>query len=250
MKFYLGTHRPYWLRDERFIDVPLFVSDRTLKRYKNLPRAVTTWSCDSGGFTELSTYGEWKTKAHNYAARVRRYLDNVGGLEWAAPQDWMCEPFILEKTKKTVHEHQQLSVRSVLDLRTLTQDIHWIPVLQGWTRDDYQRHWQMYEQAGFDLENEAVVGLGSVCRRQGTVEAQDIVRSLKPLRIHGFGMKSTAIKQFGEHLHSSDSMAWSYGGRKRPDPNCPKNACNNCEHRALEYFEKVKSYTKQPIRAL
>ena len=30
-----------------------------------------------------------------YAARVRRYRDQIGRLAWAAPQDWMCEPAIL-----------------------------------------------------------------------------------------------------------------------------------------------------------
>lgn len=239
MKFYLGTHRPYWLRYSQFKDIPLFVSDRTLRRYKNLPESITEWACDSGGFTELSTYGEWKTTPHRYAARVRRYMDNIYGFQWASPQDWMCEPWILEKTGKTVTEHQELSIKSLANLRTLSSDIHWVPVLQGWERDDYLRHWEMYEQAGFNLESESIVGLGSVCRRQATKEAEWIVKSLQPLRLHGFGMKKTAIQNFGSLLSSSDSMAWSYGGRMKPDPNCPKKSCANCEHFAIDWYNSV-----------
>ena len=239
MKFFLGTHRPHWLRLPEFENIPLFVSDRTLRNYKKLPESVTTWACDSGGFTELSTYGEWRTTPYSYAARVRRYMDNIPGLQWASPQDWMCEPWILEKTGKTIQEHQELSVKSLANLRTLSSDIQWVPVLQGWERDDYLRHWEMYEKAGFNLANEPVVGLGSVCRRQATKGAEAIVRSLQPLRLHGFGMKKTAIKNFGFLLTSSDSMAWSYGGRMKPDPDCPKKACNNCIHYALRWYYQV-----------
>jgi len=36
VKFLLGTHRPHWLS---LLDVQLFVSDRTQRRYKTLPVA-------------------------------------------------------------------------------------------------------------------------------------------------------------------------------------------------------------------
>ncbi len=34
-----------------------------------------------------------------------RYRDEIGCLLWAAPQDWMCEPWITAKTGLTVAEH-------------------------------------------------------------------------------------------------------------------------------------------------
>jgi len=241
MKFYLGTSMPSWMRKEEFRNIPLFVSDRRLKTYKNPVKSIVEWACDSGGFTELSMYGEWRTPPHRYAARVRKYMDTIPGFQWASIQDWMCEPWILEKTRKTVQEHQELSLRSLQKLRVLTQDVLWIPVLQGWERDDYLRHWEMYEKAGFDLHNEPVVGLGSVCRRESTIEAEKIVRSLQPLRLHGFGMKTTAVSRFGHLLNSSDSLAWSFAGRMRPDPDCDKKSCSNCVHYALEWYENLVS---------
>ena len=43
----------------------------------------------------------------------------MGCLAWVAPQDWMCEPFMLQKTGLTVPDHQERTVRNFLDLRQL-----------------------------------------------------------------------------------------------------------------------------------
>ena len=48
-------------------------------------------------------------------ANVRLYRDEVGGLQCAAPQDWMCEPQIVAKTGLSVREHQQRTVENLLD---------------------------------------------------------------------------------------------------------------------------------------
>lgn len=238
MRFYLGTHEPSWLRRAT---VPLFVSHRRLARLRNLSPATTRWALDSGGFTELTMHGEWRTTSHAYVAATRRYHDEIGLLDWAAPQDWMCEPHMLERTGLTVADHQALTVRSVLDLRTLWPDGPFIPVLQGWARDDYLRHVDAYAAAGIDLEAEPVVGLGSVCRRQGLAEAEAIVHALQPLRLHGFGAKGAAVSLYGDLMASMDSMAWSYAGRRRPDPSCPKRSCANCMHYALAWREAALS---------
>ena len=79
VEFFLGTHQPGWLRTST---VPLFVSDRRLRGYKTLPKAMTQWALDSGGFTELSTHGSWDhgPAPREYADRVRRYRDEIGQL--------------------------------------------------------------------------------------------------------------------------------------------------------------------------
>ena len=55
---YLGTHMDGWLAH---VGVPLFVSHRRLVRRKTLPMARSGWALDSGGFSELSMYGGWRT---------------------------------------------------------------------------------------------------------------------------------------------------------------------------------------------
>ena len=66
-----------------------------------------------------------------------------------------------------------------------------MPVLQGWSRDDYLRCVELYRLAGVDLTADPRVGVGSVCRRQATGEIEVIVHSPASLglRRHVFGVK-------------------------------------------------------------
>lgn len=237
MIFYLGTHMPHWLNDT---DVPLFVSHRRLIRNKKLPRASHRWALDSGGFTELSMFGGWQTPPAQYHQAVQTYADRVGNLDWAAPQDWMCEPFMLAKTGLTILEHQRRTVMSLVHLRLRGGSTPFIPVLQGWELPDYQRHIEMYGEAGIDLRAEPTVGLGSVCRRQYTSQIGEIVQALSYLPLHGFGVKNLGLRRYGTFLHSADSMAWSYNGRYiRPCPHTGSVSCANCKPHALAWRDKA-----------
>lgn len=239
MDFYLGTHMPHWLRDST---VPLFVSHRRLQRNKTVPRARCRWALDSGGFTELSMFGGWKTSAVEYVSAVERYQREVGMLDWAAPQDWMCEPWIVDKTGLSVQAHQALTIRNYRDLMRLAPDAPFVPVLQGWELDDYLRHVKMYGDAGVDLREHRIVGIGSVCRRQDTEEITEIVQAVSEqgIALHGFGVKGGGLKRFGRFLASADSMAWSYRGRMIfPCPHSRAKSCANCRVHALEWRERA-----------
>lgn len=231
--FYLGAHHPHWLASAR---VPLFVSRRALARYKTLPRAVAPWALDSGGFTELSMHGRWTLSARDYAAEVRRYLNEIGQLAWAAPQDWMCEPDMLKRTGLSVAVHQRLSVANFLELREVAPDLPWVPVLQGWASGEYFDHIEAYERAGVDLRALPLVGVGTVCRRQNTVAASLLFSQLsrEGIRLHGFGLKRTGLRFAAADLVSADSMAWSYNARREPPlPGHTHKNCANCIDWAL-----------------
>lgn len=237
MRFYLGVLHPNFMPQT---DVPLFVSRRALASRRTLPRAKGPWALDSGGFTELSLHGRWETTPETYADEIRRFQADIGGLEWAAPQDWMCEPWVLAKTGLTVADHQHRTLRSYLDLAARGLPV--VPVLQGWTGEDYARHAEQYEQAGVGLEGLPLVAIGSVCRRQGTLEAERIIRSLgRALRIHAFGLKVTGLRRFADALASADSMAWSYRARRGGIrlPGCRHRRCHNCLAWALRWREDV-----------
>jgi hypothetical protein len=197
--FYLGTHLPHWLASSQF---PLFISHKRLCRYKRLPVARCRWALDSGAFSELSGHGLWTLTPEEYVAAVRRYRDEIGHLDWAAPQDWMCEPFILAKTGLSVEEHQRRTVANYLQLMDLAPDLPFVPVLQGWTLEEYLCCAALYEAAGVDLAAQPIVGVGSVCRRQGTDEVGEIIRELsgRGLRLHGFGLKTEGLKRYGQYL--------------------------------------------------
>lgn len=213
--FFLGVHEPVW---STRTDVPLFLSRRRLVRRKGRhPRATCRWALDSGGFTELAQFGAWTVPPEQYVQEARRFQDEVGPMEWAAIQDWMCEPDpILRRTGKTVVQHQRLTIWSYLDLMDRAPDVPWVPVLQGWELADYLRHVEDYARAGVNLWTQKVVGVGTVCRRQSTEEGPAIVHALAALglRLHGFGFKVTGLLKCHRALVSADSMAWSYHERK------------------------------------
>jgi hypothetical protein len=239
MKFYLGTHEVAWLGRT---DVPLFISHRRLGRQKTWPRALGSWALDSGGFTEISKYGRWTTSPAHYVAAARRYRDEIGGLDWAAPQDWMCEPSMLAKTRLTVGEHQKRTVDSVLELRDLARDLPFVPVIQGWALEDYLACIDLYADAGIDLSVEPTVGIGSVCRRQSTAEIAVICSTLaaRGIQLHGFGVKTLGLREYGRHLGSADSMAWSYNARRNPPMADHRHrSCANCLPWALRWRKRV-----------
>ena len=246
MIFYLGVHEPAWLARTA---VPLFVSRRRLVRRKSMPRALGSWALDSGGFTELSMHGGWTVPPSQYAAEVRRFRDEIGGLEWAAPQDWMCELFITRKTGRTVAEHQRLTVENLLELRSLAPDLPFVPVLQGFTMDDYMRCVDAYHAAGVDLAAERVVAVGSVCRRQSTSEILTICRRLAGLglRLHGFGVKTLGLPGLRSVLASADSTAWSMRARRSaPMPGHAHKSCANCLPFALRWRESLLGLLEMP----
>lgn len=245
LRFYLGTHQPHWLALVE-PDEPLFVSDRRLRTRKSLPRARAPWALDSGGFTELRDYGEWvSTTAQDYVHRVRRYTQEIGNLVWCAPMDWMCEPLVISGgrtpngqkfvgTKLTVREHQRRTVENFLRLRDLAADLPFRLVLTGYQVQDYLRCAEMYLAAGIDPATEPLVGIGSVCRRQGGREAAEIFATLTDhfpgIAMHGFGVKSEGLSRYGKLLASADSMAWSDTARweRTRLPGCVHACCQNC----------------------
>lgn len=171
---------------------------------------------DSGAFTEVSTHGGYRTSVEEYAEQVNRWKNN-GHMLAAVSQDYMCEPFILKKTGLSVLEHQALTVSRYDKLIALT-DAYILPVLQGFEPREYVQHIRMY---GSRLKHGAWVGVGSICKRnadpQAILTVLSTIHNERPdLRLHGFGLKITALAhpQIRDHLFTADSMAWSYAARR------------------------------------
>jgi hypothetical protein len=235
-RFYLGTHEPSWLRRTA---VPLFYSAVRLRRYRRIPRARGRWALDSGGFSQLQAHDRWTGTDAEYASEVRAWVDQVGLPDFAAPRDWMCEPYMLAKTGKTVAEHQALTIESVVTLRAIAPYVPWLPVLQGWHVDDYLSHIEQYRAAGICLTREESVGVGSVCRRQSTREGGAIFNAIARagIAIHAFGVKVDGLKMYGHRVRSADSLTWSFVARKRRIrmDGCTHATCANCFRWAHEW---------------
>lgn len=242
MKFYLGTHRPWWLWLET---PPLCVPRQQLadRKLDNLMPAVGPWFLDSGGFTELGKYGRWTVTEKEYAELVVELHARIGHIDWAAPQDWMCEPVMIAKTGLSVREHQERTIANGFRLRELAPDMPWRWVVQGYTINEYLACLDLYRQAGVDLAAEELVGVGSVCRRQDTDEIRDVFRELHGagLKMHGFGVKTKGFDKYAQYLESADSLAWSYRARKHgvPMPGCEGRGhinCANCLRFAKQWY--------------
>ena len=241
--FYLGTHQVDHL--ER-AGVPLFVSHRRLAGRKTLPRAIAEYAVDSGAYTELLLHGRWTVSPQQYCAAIRRYDAEIGRVAWAAPQDWCVESNVLTATGLSVEDHQRLTVENFLELQQCwgDRDQPWMPVLQGYSVDEYKRCWEMYAKAGVDLKDFPLVGVGSVCRRQATSEIDAVVAALlrldPGLPLHTFGAKGGGIARYGHKICSADSLAWSMQARRRPPlPGHTHISCSNCLDFALLWRERV-----------
>jgi hypothetical protein len=177
------------------------------------------WIMDSGAFTAVARDGGYRLPVREYADQIGRF-SVVGNLLAAVAQDWMCEPAVLSRTGFSVARHQALTIERYDELVGFnTSSSYVMPVLQGYAVSEYVAHLGAY---GARLSRFAWVGLGSVCKRNAepgaVAEVIRAVLSVRPdLRLHGFGVKSTALREdyVREALWSADSMAWSFAARKQ-----------------------------------
>jgi hypothetical protein len=180
---------------------------------------------DAQSFRILELHGDHVLTPRQYAiigGRVARLCGRVT----IVTQDYMCEDYILQKrfehtgVRFTVADHQRLTIARY-------DALHWhatqfglavMPVLQGYRPMEYVSHIRQY---GRRLKQDMWVGVGSVCKRNGDPSAiRDVLYMIKrerpDLRLHGFGLKRTALawSVVRDMLHSADSMAWSLNARK------------------------------------
>lgn len=210
--FFVGLHQPH---DAMRFDRCCVSVNRLRRRVGAF--TVRDWIMDSGAFTEVVGHGGYRDPVEVYAAEVRRWSGN-GNLLAAVSQDYMCEPFALARTGMTTAEHQELTIDRYRALLPLAGATYVMPVLQGYRPAEYVAHVRQY---GAVLGLGAWVGVGSVCKRNGSPAAiEAVLRAIhaeRPdLRLHGFGLKRTALGSgvVRALLWSADSMAWSFAARR------------------------------------
>jgi hypothetical protein len=214
MRFFTGLHQP---SDARHFDAA-FISVNRLRKRKSA-FAVGDWIMDSGAFSTILTHGGYPEHVSMYAEQIKRWSTN-GNLLAAVAQDYMCEAHMLKITGMTIEQHQHLTVdRYDMLMKCDVGGVYILPVLQGYSPEDYAQHLAMY---GDRLKYGAWVGVGSVCKRNGDPRVIECVlmsiKAARPdLQLHGFGLKSTALSSWivRELLHTADSMAWSFSARKQ-----------------------------------
>lgn len=213
MRFFIGLHQP---SDAQHFDA-CFISVGRLRKRKG-PFKVGDWIMDSQAFTTIFMHGGYPYPVEEYAAQIRRWKSN-GDLLAAVAQDYMCEPMMLKKTGLTVADHQRLTIERYDALLRCETGCYILPVLQGYTPDEYVSHIRQY---GERLHPGMWIGVGSICKRNSSpcliLDVLIAIKQERPdLRLHGFGLKTTALAHgtIRALLHTADSMAWSFAARKK-----------------------------------
>jgi hypothetical protein len=231
--------------------LPRFMmSLRQLRKYKN-PISFANgkdWLMDSGAFTELNLNGKYTYSVDDYLAQVEKHQPTL-----FFNMDYMCEPFVLKKTGKTVAEHQTSTIVNQIRILEKLDEYNikgtFAGVIQGWTVEDYLNHIDTLKSCDLILP---YMGVGSVCRRTSPNQIAEILLAIKKelpghVKLHGFGLKWNVLNVDGvvDCLYSSDSMAWSFIGRKtinKPCMNCiypnQKN-CANCYKFMLKWYGRL-----------
>lgn len=231
MRFFIGLHKPWQAGHFE----AAFVSVNVLKIRKG-PFCAQDWIMDSGAFTTIMRFGGYPEPVDAYADEIRRWA-RTGNLLAAVAQDYMCEPIMLARTGLTIADHQRLTIERYDALLACRVGVPIMPVLQGYAPADYARHVRQY---GDRLAPGAWVGVGSVCKRNSRPAAiEEVLLAIKrerpDLRLHGFGVKKTALASaiVWDLLETADSMAWSYSARR--------NGRNrNCWRQAKTYVDGVR----------
>jgi hypothetical protein len=234
MIFYPGLHQP---SDAKHFERGCVSINRLQTRRQPLkcPHVLI----DSGAFTEISRHGKYRYAVADYAMQLHRlHSQGVVEIDAAVAQDYMCEQFILEKTGLTIADHQRLTIERYDELRGYNLPFHIMPVLQGYDPADYARHIHMYgKRLCFGLW----VGVGSVCKRNAkpaqVYAVLAAIRNERPdLRLHGFGIKKTALADASVRsmLATADSMAWSFAARRQGRGRNDWREAKNFESRIMD----------------
>jgi hypothetical protein len=230
-EFYIGWHQPNnGISGCGEFDRSMISVNRLLARRS--PFKVQRWILDSGAFTRV-TSGVGHLSIDVYAAEINRW-SSCGDLAAAVTQDYMCEDFVLKCTGLSIAEHQRLTIERYDSLLPLINSAYLMPVLQGYSPDQYVEHLLAY---GDRLKCGAWVGVGSVCKRNKSppaiIDLLSAIKAARPdLKLHGFGIKKTSLASLivRDLLYSADSQAHGLSGgsgsNKYVDSNNPQAAIN------------------------
>jgi hypothetical protein len=173
---------------------------------------VNNWILDSGAFGQLFMHGKFDMSTKAYAREIDRWK-LCGNLVGAVAQDYICDPLVREKTRKSVEEHQALTIRNYVDLLSRVNGTRILPVIQGYRAKEYAQHVRDY---GSLLKPHQWVAVGSIVSRSNDpVQILRILEAIKSERsdihLHGFGLKTRSLRDTSirNMLFSSDSISWS-----------------------------------------
>ncbi len=214
------------------------------------------FALDSAGFTAMKL---WQARGAQpgiggiYPWTYAQYIEFallIGATWWSQP-DLCCEPQIARNQGEVDFRVNATATFLEGVLRILDQ---WsqaygsrlqspMPIIQGWSRDDYLRSLDLMLEvwARWHSAPPALIGVGSVCRRNLHHARHGLLPILSALEVHLppgsqlhlFGVKGSALSALKMHefVASVDSMAYDFSARMSARVNA---VSNTMAHRSAE----------------
>lgn len=166
-----------------------------------------TW-LDCGGFTILNQYGNYPFSIVNYANLIARLKPN-----YYATMDYPCEPEISRSLGLMSNQERiEATVKNAVKVAVWEGQLKgtMVPVIQGYSLDEYLHCLNLYNEAGLIRDYMAV---GSMCRRISDKELACLIpgiyheaQRLGCSKLHFFGLKlSPTLEIYDEMIYSRDS---------------------------------------------
>lgn len=171
---------------------------------------------DSGGFSLLNKYGDYPFSVKDYVDWIHRMDEiNDGKVSYVAIRDFPCEPEISRKLGlMSNYERIQRTVKNTIECMSHDIPAKWMPVLQGYIRQDYLTCLQLLKDEGVDLGD--LIAIGSMCRRTDLRQIKDIFCNIQrgySGNIHLFGLTMNALKDswLKDNISSCDTIGYTFG---------------------------------------
>ena len=216
-----------------------FVADYTSRYYLEVPNIMISagpswlngkwhnWNglsperlfIDSGGFSFFKKWGEYPFDLETYLSFIYNLKEQYP-LELCAVMDYPCEIEANRTKLKTNKDRIEATVRNAVECIDADPNLPWIPVIQGFSLEEYLHCVDLYEQVGIRLD---YIAVGSVCARKGNLHSirriLTKIRDRTKARLHSFGLSLTYLKDSQIHnaVYSSDSAAWNWGISKHEE---------------------------------
>jgi hypothetical protein len=177
------------------------------RRKKYQKRCGLRW-LDSGGYLLLNLFGYYPFSVINFANLIAFLMPH-----FYATMDYPCEPDISRCLGLMSNiERIQATIENALKMMEWESHLpgQLVPVIQGYTLEEYQHCIRLYKQAGAIREYMAV---GSMCRRINTEELNRLIpgiyhaaQQVGVKRLHFFGLKlSPDLIPLEKYIWSRDS---------------------------------------------
>jgi len=182
-----------------------------------IPESTKRLFLDSGGYSFFTRWGKYPFSIEEYVIFAQSIQDEYPLTE-VAIMDFPCEPNTNRSILKSNKERIDNTVQNALSCIDYDPNLPWVPVIQGYTLNEYLYCLDLYKDAKMYHDDFHLWAIGTLCARKKLDGIRSMVVNITDkinAPVHTFGMNYRFLKdpQIFFSIYSSDSGAWSYNGR-------------------------------------